>query len=159
MGAYGAKLLAKNFRTLENLYNIKPDELTKIKQMGEKISFSVSTFFNDEKNIKTLDALKETGMKLSNPDFVAAEEGRRPFDGLTFVITGILPKPRNEIEEMIRRLGGHTASSVSKKTDYVLVGENPGSKLLQARTLHVKTLAYEELIEMIAQYRKEARLF
>lgn len=159
VGAYGAKLLAKNFKTLENLYYIKPDELTRIKQMGEKISFAVSTFFNDEKNIKTLDALKETGMKLSNPDFVAAEEGRRPFDGLTFVITGSLPKPRNEIEEMIRRLGGHTAASVSKNTDYVLVGENPGSKFHQARNLHIKTLTYEELLEMIAQYKGKDRLF
>lgn len=63
------------------------------------------------------------------------------------------------MEQIIENLGGHTAASVSKNTDYVLVGENPGSKFHQARNLHIKTLAYEELLEMIAQYKGKDRLF
>ncbi|MDQ7786798.1 MAG: NAD-dependent DNA ligase LigA [Thermodesulfovibrionales bacterium] len=159
IGEYASRLLAKNFGKLGDLYHVKPEELLQIRQAGEKTAHTVSEFFNDEKNLNALDELQKLGVQITNPDFQGKEEGRKPFDGLTFVITGILPKPRNEIEEMIRRLGGHTASSVSKKTDYVLVGEDPGSKAGQAKNLHVKTLAYDELLEMIAQYRGKDRLF
>ena len=160
VGEYASKLLAKNFEKLEDLYHVKPERIMEIKQMGEKIAHSVSDFFNDQKNLKVLDSLiEEHGLKLKNPDFEGKKIQKKPFDGLTFVITGTLPKPRNEVEELIENLGGHASSSVSKSTDYVIAGENPGSKLQKAQTLGVKTISYEELLKLIEQHGKKHTLF
>ena len=149
VGEYASKLLAKNFEKLEDLYEISTERIIKIKQMGEKIASSVSDFFKDPENIKTLKTLKSLGLKITNPDFKGKEKWERPLEGLTFVITGTLPRPRNEVEELIESLGAHASSLVSKSTDYVIVGENPGSKLQKAQSLGVKTLSYEELLKII----------
>lgn len=154
VGEYAAKLLAKNFERLEDLYYLKPEKITEIKQMGEKIASSISTFFNDKANIKTLESLKSLGLKISNPDFVPEEKGERPLEELTFVITGTLPKSRKEVEDLIDIKGGHASSSLSASTDYLIVGENPGSKLQKAKTLGVKTISYDELIKIIEQGSK-----
>jgi DNA ligase (NAD+) len=150
VGEYAAKLLAKNFEKVEDLYNIKPEKITEIKQMGEKIARSISDFFNDPENLKTLKTLKLLGLNISNPDFETRKKEKLPLDGLTFVITGTLPKPRKEVEEMIERLGGHASSSVSKTTDYLIVGEEPGSKLQKAESLGVKRITYDELLKLIS---------
>ena len=76
VGEYTAKVLAKNFRKLEDLYKVTPERIMQIKQMGEKIASSVSAFFNDEKNIKTLESLKSLGLKLNNPDFAFEKKAR-----------------------------------------------------------------------------------
>ena len=149
VGEYASKLLAKNFEKLEDLYEISTERIIKIKQMGEKIASSVSDFFKDPENIKTLKTLKSLGLKITNPDFKGKEKGERLLEGLTFVITGTLPRPRNEVEELIESLGAHASSLVSKSTDYVIVGENPGSKLQKAQSLGVKTISYEELLKII----------
>ncbi len=153
VGEYASKLLAGNFEKLEDLYHIKPDDILQIRQIGDKIAASVSDFFTDNKNLHTLDELKKLGLRIVNPDFAGKSRGRetKPLDGLTFVITGTLPKPRNEVEELVESLGGHAASSVSKSTDYVLVGENPGSKLEKAKDLGIKTISYEDLLMLIAR--------
>jgi DNA ligase (NAD+) len=151
VGEYASKVLAKNFHGLEDLYNVSAKKIMEIKQMGEKIANSVSIFFNDDKNIATLKTLKSLGIKITNPDFKGKEKEKKPIEGLTFVITGTLPKPRDEAEELIESLGGRVASSVSKSTDYVIVGDEPGSKLQKARTLKVKTISYEELLKIIEQ--------
>ncbi|MGO9014961.1 MAG: NAD-dependent DNA ligase LigA [Dissulfurispiraceae bacterium] len=159
VGEYASKLLAKNFEKLEDLYHIKPGDITTIKQIGEKIASSISTFFNDGKNIKTLEALIRHGLRISNPDFMAEKKGESPLEGLTFVITGTLPKPRKEVEELVEFHGGHAASSVSASTDYLVVGENPGSKLQKAESLRVKTITYDELMKIIAEKSRAPRLF
>jgi DNA ligase (NAD+) len=159
VGEYVAKLLAKNFRKLEDLYHVKPDRLMEIKQMGEKITSSISLFFNDGKNLKTLDALRSHGLKLVNPDFVSGAGEMRPLEGLTFVITGTLPKTREEMEDLIEANGGHASSAVSASTDYLIVGEDPGSKLQKAKALGVKTVSYDELVKMIEKRAKSPRLF
>lgn len=148
VGEYAAKLLARNFKRLEDLYRIKPERITEIRQMGEKIAESISRFFNDPENLRTLETLKSLGLKITNPDY---EEGvkTRPLDGLTFVITGTLPRPRKEVEELIESMGGHASGSVSSSTDYLIVGESPGSKLKKAETLGVKRISYEEFLKMI----------
>ena len=138
VGEYAAKLLAKNFRNLESLYHVKPEKIMEIKQMGEKIASSISIFFNDEKNIKTLDALKDLGLKISNPDYVSGKKEAKTLEDLTFVITGTLPKPRKEVEDLIELHGGHVSSAISASTDYLVVGEEPGSKLEKAKSLGVK---------------------
>ncbi len=151
VGEYASKLLAKNFEKLEDLFNIKPDKIMEIKQIGEKIAKSVSDFFNDPENLRTLNVLKSLGLRVSNPDFKERERIKKPLEGLTFVITGTLPKPRNEIEEFIERHGGHVSSSVSKKTDYVIVGENPGSKFKKAHELKIKTISHDDLLKMVSK--------
>jgi DNA ligase (NAD+) len=149
VGEYAAKLLAKNFERLEDLYNVAAERIMEIKQMGDKIARSISDFFNDPENLRTLKTLKSLGLSITNPDFEAKKKGKRPLEGLTFVITGSLPRQRKEIEEMIENLGGHAASSVSKSTDYLVVGEDPGSKLQKAEALGVKKISYDELLKII----------
>ena len=149
VGEYAAKLLAKNFERLEDLYRVRPERITEIRQMGEKIASSVSAFFNDEKNVKTLETLKDYGLKISNPDFESGKKGKKPLEGLTFVITGTLPKPRKEIEDLIASHGGHASSAVSASTDYLLLGADPGSKFQKAELLGVKTILYDELLRLI----------
>lgn len=149
VGEYAAKLLAKNFEGLEDLYNVTPEEVTAIRQMGEKIARSVSDFFNDPENLRTLDELKRLGVRIKNPDFEGGRKGKRLFEGLTFVVTGSLPVPRKDIEDMIEEQGGHAASSVSRDTDYLIVGEKPGSKLRKAKELGVRTISYDELLRMV----------
>ncbi|MEW6108024.1 MAG: NAD-dependent DNA ligase LigA [Nitrospirota bacterium] len=160
VGEYAAKLLAKNFRRLEDLYKVKTDRIASIKQMGEKIASSVSTFFNDKKNLDLLDVMiKEHKLKISNPDFVSERKAELPLEGLTFVITGALPKPRKVVEDMIESNGGHPSSAVSASTDYLVVGEEPGSKLQKAKALGVKTIGYEDLLKLIGKKSSNPRLF
>lgn len=148
VGEYASKLLAKNFEKLEDLYNVKMEKLLQIPQIGEKTARAIEQFFNNKENINALEKLKGMGLKVENPDF-EREKKATPLAGLTFVITGTLPKSREEVKEMIERAGGKVSSSVSKKTDYLLVGEEPGSKLAKARQLGVKTISYNELIKML----------
>jgi DNA ligase (NAD+) len=154
VGEYASKLLAKNFAALEDLFHVNKVRVISIKQMGEKIADSVSVFFNDPENLHTLDVLKAQGFRISNPDFGGGHKGEKPLSGLTFVITGTLPEPRNKIEGMIEKLGGHPTSAISKSTDYVIVGENPGSKLEKARSLGVKAVSFEEAQKLIEERRK-----
>ena len=132
-GSTGARLLAMHFKNLEDLYSAEPERILEIKQVGETIATSVSAFFRDEGNLKTLESLKELGLRLENPDFAAEEKAPGPLAGMTFVITGTLPVARKEVEDLIARSGGHAASQVSASTDYLVVGENPGSKNWQKR--------------------------
>ncbi len=151
VGEYAAKLLAKNFQNIEDLYNVKPKRIIEIKQMGKKIADSIARFFNDKENLNTLRTLKSMGLKISNPDFEIESPEKHPLDGLTFVVTGTLPKSRKEVEEFIESMGGHAASSVSKSTDYLVLGEYPGSKLKKAQSLSVKTISYKELLKMVEE--------
>ncbi|HXX53497.1 MAG TPA: helix-hairpin-helix domain-containing protein, partial [Thermodesulfovibrionales bacterium] len=159
VGEYAAKLLAKNFSRIEELYHVKPERLMGIRQMGEKISFSISGFFNEQKNIEALKTLQSLGLKLTNPDFSSKAKGGRPLEGLTFVITGILPRPRKEIEDLIESNGGHPVSSVSLQTNYLVAGKSPGSKLKKASGLGVKTISYEELLTLVTQKTEKPKLF
>ncbi len=148
VGEYVAKLLAKNFKTIEDLYYIKKERLLEIEGLGEKISESISQFFNNPENLKTIETMKKMGLSISNPDYHEISK-KLPLSGLTFVITGTLPEPREKVKEMIERNGGKVSSSVSKSTDYLVVGVEPGSKLDKAKELGVKTISYDELMRML----------
>ena len=150
VGEYAAKQLAKNFRTLEDLYHVKPERIIEIKQMGDKLAESISGFFNEKENLQALDSLKKLGIMISNPDYeVGTKRERGQLDGLTIVVTGTLSRPRQEIGEIIERLGGHAAGSVSKKTSYVLAGEEAGSKLEKAKQLGVRIITEDEFNKMV----------
>lgn len=157
VGEYAAKLLAKNFERLEDLYNVRPGRIIEIRQMGEKIARTISTFFNNPENITTLKSLKSLGLSITNPDFETKKKEKQPLEGLTFVITGTLPRPRNEVEDMIESLGGHAASSVSKSTDYLIAGEDPGSKLQKAEALGVKKISYDEFLKFLKLIDKRSK--
>jgi DNA ligase (NAD+) len=150
VGEYASKQLARHFEKIEDLYRIKPEHVVEIKQMGEKLAESISGFFSEKENLHTLDTLKKLGVMISNPDYEKGmKKERGPLDGLTIVVTGTLSRPRNEIEEQIERLGGHAAGSVSKKTSYVLAGEEAGSKLEKAKALGVKVIRENEFNRLI----------
>lgn len=155
VGEYVAKLLAKHFEKIEDLYHVEKDRILEIKQIGEKIAESVSDFFQRKENIDAIEEMKRLGLKIENPDYEGkVKEKRTPLSGLTFVITGRLPEERSKVEEWIESLGGRASSSVSKKTDYLIVGEEPGSKLEKAKALGVKTISYEELKKLVDELSK-----
>jgi DNA ligase (NAD+) len=151
VGEYAAKLLARNFRNIEDLYHVHAEKIESIKQMGKKTAESVSKFFSDDHNLETLRQLNALGLTLSNPDYEDMGSMKRPLDGLTFVLTGSLPRPRKEVEDLIESLGGHASGSVSKKTDYVVLGESPGSKRAKAQSLGVTAISYDEFMELIQE--------
>jgi len=150
VGEYAAKLLAEHFRTIEDLYHVKMEQLIKIPQIGEKTARAIEQFFNNEENLEAIDELKRMGLTVENPDYQEKEKPL-PIKGLTFVITGKLPRPRHEVQEIIEQAGGRVSSSVSRNTDYLVVGEDPGSKLTKAQELGVKTVSFEELLKLIRQ--------
>jgi DNA ligase (NAD+) len=150
VGEFAAKQLAKNFEKLDDLYRIDADRVIEIKQMGEKLAESISGFFSEKVNLKTLEDLKKLGLKLTNPDYVAERDQKKDlFDGLTFVITGTLSRPREEYKTLIEKNGGRAAGSVSKKTSYVLAGSEAGSKLEKARELGVKVMTEPEFLKLV----------
>jgi DNA ligase (NAD+) len=150
VGEYAAKQLARHFEKIEDLYHVKPGHIVEIRQMGEKLAESISSFFSEKDNLHTLNILKKLGVKINNPDYEAGTKKERgPLDGLTIVVTGTLSRPRNEIEDLIERLGGHAAGSVSKKTSYVLAGGEAGSKLDKAKALGVKVLSEKEFNNLV----------
>jgi DNA ligase (NAD+) len=153
VGEYAAKQLAKNFSKLEDLYRVTPERILEIRQMGDTLAETISGFFNDKENLKTLDTLKKHRLQITNPDFEGGREikSKKTLEGFRIVITGTLSRPRHEFEELIERLGGHAVGSVSKKTSYVLAGEAAGSKLDKARELGVKVVDEKTFLEMIGK--------
>jgi DNA ligase (NAD+) len=151
VGEATAKLLAKKFEKIEDLYHVKAARIMEIKQVGEKLATSISGFFSEEENLHALEALMKAGVTISNPDFVGegATQGNGPLAGLTFVITGTLSKPRSEIKELVERNGGKVAGSVSKKSSYVLAGASAGDKLADAMKLSVTVITEEEFMKMV----------
>ena len=149
VGEYASKLLAKNFKDINALYNIEAERIVSIKHMGEKTAESVSKFFNESQNINVLTKLEILGFKILNPDFEAEITGERRLSGLTFVITGTLSMPRKDLEELIEKNGGHVSKSVSNKTSYLVLGDSPGSKFNKAESLGISMLSCDDLLKMI----------
>ena len=138
VGKETADLIANEYPTLQDIQNATIEDLTKIDGIGDKVAKSIVDFFNNENNQKILSKLSEYGV---NPQGSSFEKTSNIFEGKTFVITGTLSQPRNIFEERIKKAGGKVSGSVSKKTSYVLAGENPGSKFDKASTLGVIILS------------------
>ena len=147
VGKETAELIANEFLTLENIMNAKIEDLTTIDGIGEKVAQSIVDFFSKEINKHLIYKLLQNGV---NPQSAENLKVSDKFKNMTFVITGTLSKPRGEFEKLIKAYGGKVSSSVSKKTSYVLCGENPGSKFDKATTLGVIILdenGFEKLKE------------
>jgi DNA ligase (NAD+) len=149
VGATGARNLAQHFHTIEPMMNAGVDELQRIQDVGEIMSESIHAFFRDEHNRALLERLKEAGVNMGEADPVHVPAANAPLAGTTWVITGTLSQEREAIAETIRERGGKVSSSVSKKTTYLLAGEEAGSKLTKAESLGVKIVSEEEFREMI----------
>jgi DNA ligase (NAD+) len=145
IGKETADLIANEFPTLNDIKNAKTEDLIKIDGIGDKAAQSIVDYFADENNKNILNKLEEYGV---NPKGSAVEKISDIFEGKTFVITGTLSQPRNVFEEKIKQLGGKTSSSVSKKTSYVLAGENPGSKFDKASALGVIIINEDEFYRL-----------
>lgn len=142
-----AKNLSRKYRTLENLMNATVEELTTKDDIGEIIAESIYSFFREEQTIDLINRLKNSGV---NMESLEEQSDDNRFEGMTFVLTGSLSKySRNQASEIIEKLGGKTSSSVSKKTNFVLAGEDAGSKLRKAQDLGIRIITEEEFEEMI----------
>ena len=146
VGEKTAKVLAILYEDLDKLINASFDELNSIPDIGDIIAQSIVNFFNDERNLKIINELKNIGV---NTLYTGPKvEKNDNFYNKTFVITGTLTKyTRDEVEEKIELLGGKTSSSVSKKTYAVIVGENPGSKYTKAQELNIPIWSEDDLEE------------
>ena len=131
---------------MDNLMNASFEELSEIKDIGEVMADSIKSFFMQEQTIDLIKKLKEYGVNMESLD---EEMSDNRFEGKTFVLTGALEHyTREEATNIIEKFGGKTSSSVSKKTDYVLAGEEAGSKLTKAQNLGVKIITEEEFGKM-----------
>ncbi|WIF94063.1 NAD-dependent DNA ligase LigA [Caminicella sporogenes] len=151
VGSKAAKVLAEEFKSIDSLINASIEKLTAIDEIGPKMAESIVEFFRDEKNLEIIEKMKRAGVNMESKK-KATEDGEieLKLKDKTFVLTGTLNNyTRNEAKEIIERLGGKVTGSVSKKTSYVLVGENPGSKLDKANKLGVRVITEEEFEEMI----------
>lgn len=158
VGEKTAYVLAQNFRSLKKLAEADVDQLTQIPGIGEEIARSIVEYFRNEKTKEILEKLEKAGVKLEEEKSTETSEALK---GLTFAVTGTLKNfSRSEIEEFIIEHGGKVTDSVSRKTDYLIVGENPGSKLARAQQLGVKILTEEEFLQKFKLTKpKQERLF
>lgn len=151
VGEKAAQVLAEKFCDIDSLMNASVDELTKINEIGPVMAESIVNFFKQAQTKKLIAKLKSAGVNTIEPKKKIVSEG--PFVGKTVVFTGELKSfSRAEAEAKVRQLGGNPVSSVSKKTDFVVVGENPGSKYTKAKQLKVKILTEQEFLKLVTSY-------
>ena len=146
IGLKAAKTLAEYFHNIEELKIATIDKLLNIEGFGQIMAQSVFDFFSSSHTNQLLDKFNQVGINFTSKTIV--EDIR--FKGNTFVLTGTLPTMnRNEASDLIAKFGGKVSSSVSKKTTYVLAGEDAGSKLTKAESLGVNVISEEQFLEMI----------
>ena len=149
VGTKASKVLAKKYKTMQNLANASYDSLSETDDVGPIVANSIREFFIQDQTIDLINRLQEYGVNMeSSEDEELIDE---IFAGKTFVLTGSLEKyTRNEAAELIEKHGGKTSGTVSKKTDYLLAGEDAGSKLTKAQTLGV-TIISEDVFEKMLE--------
>ena len=147
IGGKASKVLAKKFKNIDNLANASLEELSEIDDIGPIMAQSIVEFFGGEQTKDLIKRLKEAGVNTESKE-VESEDSR--FEGNTFVLTGSLQKfTREEASNIIEKFGGKVSGSVSKKTSYLIAGEDAGSKLEKARNLGTTILSEDEFLEMI----------
>ena len=146
VGKAAARTILRHFKTIDAVREADVEELQRVNDVGEVSAECIRKYFDDKENHKLLVSLKESGLNMECLE-QQGEDSR--FAGLTFVITGTLPgMDRKEAAALIEKFGGKVTGSVSKKTDYLLAGENAGSKLTKATELGTKVISEEDLIKM-----------
>ena len=146
VGAKAAKILAKRYENMDNLSEATIESLSQVEEIGPIVANSIREFFEQEQTKDLLRRLKEAGINMNR---LKEEDEDDRFSGKTFVLTGTLEKySREEASNLIEKFGGKTSSSVSKKTSYLLAGEDAGSKLTKAQSLGVQIIGEEEFEKM-----------
>ncbi len=149
VGEKAAQTISSVYPDIDMLFDATPEQLCEIDDVGEITARYITEFFSHESTRETVESLKKAGV-LTTSVKVALENNL--FEGKTFVLTGKLPDmTRDEAEELIKKHGGKTSGSVSRKTDYVLAGEDAGSKLTKARELDIAVIDQEEFLRMIGK--------
>ncbi len=147
VGKHMARVLSYHFKSIEGLFKVKKSQLLQIDEIGPEIAKSTENFFGNKKNIKLVKKLLDQGIQVENK---SATSESRPLKGKTFVVTGELEQyNRDEVKEVIEKLGGKATSSVSGNTDYLVVGKDPGSKLNDAKKEEdIKIINEKEFLKM-----------
>ncbi len=146
VGEETANILAQKFGSIQSLEKATLEELENIPDIGPIVARSIYQWFKNKKNKKLVDDLLKNGVRIIPPKKI-----KEKLKGLTFVFTGALNSmSRDEASERVRMLGGKVSSSISRETDYLVVGENPGSKLEKAKQLGVKTISEKKFLELIS---------
>ena len=149
VGVRTAVLLAEAFGSLDVIANADVETLQQADEVGPKVAESIHEFFREPRNRELVERLRAVGLKFDHPKKERKAAG--PFEGMTFVLTGSLASlTREQAAEQIEAAGGKVSGSVSKKTHYVVAGEDAGSKLEKARALEVPVLTEETFLEMLA---------
>jgi DNA ligase (NAD+) len=150
VGEHMARVLAKEFGSLQNLIKADAERLQQIHEVGPQVAESVTRFFKEKKNLAAIERLKKGGVKIR--EVAKPRVADKKFAGKTFVFTGALEKfSRDEAEQLVDERGGRASGSVSKKTDYVVAGPGAGSKLDKARELGVTVISEEEFLKMVGR--------
>ncbi|MCX6354123.1 MAG: NAD-dependent DNA ligase LigA [Candidatus Aureabacteria bacterium] len=148
VGEHIAKVLATAFGSIEKIQRAGEEKLRSIREIGPQIAQSIKTFFSQKGNIAVVQRLRKGGVRWKTP----AKATRGRLAGKTFVFTGALEKfSRDEAQSLVEQAGGRASSSVSEKTDYVVVGTDPGSKYEKAKKLGVKLLTEKEFITLLGK--------
>jgi len=154
VGFKTAKILSKKYKNLDNLINASYEELKDINDIGEVIALSIIDFFKNEENVSLINKLKEYELNLKYLGGFSLENDK--INNKKFVLTGSLSSITREVaKEKIEYFGGETVESVSKKTDVVIVGENPGSKYEKAIKLNVPIWSELEFLEALENKEKQ----
>jgi DNA ligase (NAD+) len=152
LGEHMARVLARRFKTLDDVMKASAEELQTIQEIGPEVAQSVTSFFAQEENRNVIKEMLDAGLTVTNP---YAEEGEQPLQGLTFVFTGNLERwTRDEVKRLVEELGGRATSSVSNETNYVVAGPGAGSKRKEAEKRGVKVMNEEEFAEFLEKRRK-----
>jgi DNA ligase (NAD+) len=157
VGEHLAQVLARRFASIDDLAAASEEDLVAIDEIGPEVAASIRKFFDRSQNREVLERLKEAGvrMKEERQEPESPGEGERALQGLTFVFTGELESmTRAEAKRIVESAGGRATSSVSGRTDYVVTGSSPGSKLEEARRLGVKTISEDEFKKLVAERGK-----
>ncbi len=147
VGEHLARILAEKYPRLDDLIKTTKEELEEIDEIGPKVASSITSFFAEKENLKVLERLKNAGVNTTEE----TESKGDLLKGKTLVFTGALSNfSRSEAERLVEKLGGKASASISNKIDFVVVGENPGTKLDKAKELGIKVLTEEEFQEMVS---------
>jgi len=147
VGERTAQILAETFGSLDAIASADPETLQQAEEVGPKVSESIHHFFQEERNLKLVEQLRQAGLTF---DHAIRKKAAGPLAGKTFVLTGTLPNvTREDAKARIEASGGKVTGSVSKKTDYVVAGDEPGSKLDKANELGISIIGEAELLALL----------
>ena len=147
VGSHAAQILARHYGSLETLVQGTEDDYATVHGIGRTTAAALAAFLQDPANRRLLDRLREAGVNTTEP---VEQAEQQPLKGMTFVITGTHPSPRKELTSLIERHGGRITGSVARSTNYVVCGEEPGSKADKARELGITMLDEQQLRDLIA---------